>query len=138
MILFDTNVLVAAAVEGHPHRPESLRQLDESMPSTCLVAAHSLAETFAVLTKRGPGRYGWSGSEAVATIESLTGSTRCVTLRPDQLRDALLRFAMIGAGPRVYDYLIGYAGEIHGATTIVTWDIDDMRALFPHLDVRTP
>jgi predicted nucleic acid-binding protein len=50
--LFDTSVLVAAMVEAHPNHTAALPWLQRAKPGlvTGLVAAHSLAELYAVLT----------------------------------------------------------------------------------------
>ena len=48
------------------------------------------------------------------------------------------RFAAIGLGARLYDYLIGRTGLLHGAQAIVTFNTRHMRALFPHVSVHTP
>ena len=52
-ILFDTSTLVAAIVAGHPAHNAALPLLlrVKEKADTGLVAAHSLAELYAILTK---------------------------------------------------------------------------------------
>ena len=51
-ILFDTSVLVAAMIEAHPMHEAALPWLQQvsDQSETGLVAAHSIAELYAVLT----------------------------------------------------------------------------------------
>lgn len=51
-ILLDTSVLVAAMVEAHPAHTQALPWLQKAQAGadTWLVAAHSLAELYAILT----------------------------------------------------------------------------------------
>ena len=52
-ILFDTSTLVAAVVEGHPAHVAAFPWLQrvKDKAETGIVAAHSLAELYAILTR---------------------------------------------------------------------------------------
>ncbi|HJS57618.1 MAG TPA: type II toxin-antitoxin system VapC family toxin [Vicinamibacteria bacterium] len=57
-VLFDTSVLVAAMVEGHPEHDRALAWLERARRGALefFVAAHSLAELCAVLSASWPAR----------------------------------------------------------------------------------
>lgn len=50
-LFFDTSTLVAAMVEGHPSHSAALPWLQRVKVDTGLVAAHTLAELYAILTR---------------------------------------------------------------------------------------
>lgn len=135
MILLDTNVLVAALWDGHPNHDASL-PLAAATTAT-MVAVHSVAETYATLT-RIDRPFRMSGTVAMAAIAALTADIHVVGLNGVQTIDAIRRFSALGTGPRLHDYLIGAAGEAHGADVIVTWNVRDFTGLFPALTVMTP
>ena len=56
----------------------------------------------------------------------------------EQTVDAVARFADLGIGARLYDYLIGRTGLLYGARAIVTFNTGHLRALFPQVAVHTP
>lgn len=137
MKLLDSNVLIASLVDTHPHNEPSTRLLLDSDPATIVFAAHTLAETWSILTRRNmPFRL--SGAEAWTQLEAVTSRFAVVALTATQSLDAIRRFSALGTGPRLYDYLIGATGEAHGADTIVTWNTRDFDGLFPALRIITP
>lgn len=137
MILVDSNVLVAALFDEHPHNPPSVAFINSVSPDRIMVAAHSLSEAYSTLTR--PNRpYRLTGPEAAEAIAAFVNDTRVVALSPSQTLEAIRRFAGIGTGPRLYDYLIGTTGALFGADTIVTWNIRDFDGLFPALRIVTP
>ena len=139
MILVDTNVVVAALVRQHVHHEASAAYLASIDRPQTLFAAHSLAEAYSSLTRHGGhAPFRMTGDDAWQALSSIEAHVTVISLTPAQHVDAVRRFSDIGIGPRLYDYLIGRAGEIHGAETIVTWNAGHFRALFPHLAVRTP
>ncbi|KPF58617.1 hypothetical protein IP88_16420 [alpha proteobacterium AAP81b] len=137
MILVDSNLLVAALVAQHPHHAESSAVLLAADPAATLLATHSLAEAFAVLTRRNlPFRL--AGAQAWMQLELFAARFLVVSLTAAQTLDAIRRFSRLGNGPRLYDYLIGATAEAHGADTIVTWNTRDFDGLFPGLRIVTP
>lgn len=139
MILVDTNVVVAALVRQHTHHEASVAWLGATDLDTILVAAHSLAEAFSSITRHaGHAPYRMAGNDAWQALASFETQVKLVTMTSAQQFDAVRRFSSIGIGPRLYDYLIGRAGELQGATTIITWNVRHFREMFPHLAVRTP
>jgi predicted nucleic acid-binding protein len=138
--LLDSNVLIAMLVEDHTHHAPSLRLLDLDEPPRFTVAAHSWAETYNALTRRGgPMPFGFTSAEAWAAIADVRAMTELAGLTPMQTIDAIRGYAGEGGiGPRLYDRLIGEVAVAHGCGIIVTWNIAHMRGLFPNLRVETP
>ncbi len=139
MILIDSNVIVAALVGNHPHNKAALGLLGLDPLPPMMVAAHSYAEAFVTLTRRsGPGAYGIDATRVRNLLYDLQRSTKMVAMTAEQTIDSIRRFADIGIGARLYDYLIGRTGVLYGATAIVTFNTGHMRALFPQVAVQTP
>lgn len=138
--LLDSNVVISALVEDHPDHGESRAVFETSVSTRFVVAAHSYAEAFTALTRRGKlALASWDADEAWAALEQIAAATQLVGLTPAQAFDAIRVYATAGGtGPRLYDHLIGTAALYAGADTIVTWNSSHMRSLFPELAVRTP
>jgi predicted nucleic acid-binding protein len=138
--LLDSNVLVAMLAEAHEHHHASLAiVLGDPRPSFA-VSAHSYAEVYSTLTRRGAhAAFRFTAEEAWAALESVRAITALVGLTPAQTFDAIRSYAQAGGvGARLYDRLIGEAAVAHDIKTIVTWNIAHMRGLFPSLAVLTP
>ena len=138
--LLDSNVVIAALAEEHDHHGPSAALFADGLARRYAIAAHSFAEVFVTLTRRGPrAAFGWSAVQAAAMLESVAASTQMVGLSPAQTFDAIRRYAgASGVGPRLYDHLIGMAAVQYGIPRIVTWNLRHMRDLFPALDVVDP
>jgi predicted nucleic acid-binding protein len=138
--LLDSNVLVAMLAEAHEHHRASLALvLGDPRPSFA-ICAHSYAEAYSTLTRRGDhAPFRFTAREAWASLESVRAITVLVGLTPAQTFDAIRSYARTGGvGARLYDRLIGEAAIAHDIKTIVTWNIGHMRGLFPSLSVLTP
>ena len=138
--LLDSNVVVAMLAQAHEHHEPSVALvLDDARPRLA-VCAHSYAEVYVTLTRRGghaPFRF--TPQEAWAALESVRAVTDLVGLTPAQTFDVVRSYAQAGGvGARLYDRLIGEAAVAHGLPTIVTWNVGHMRGLFPSLTVATP
>ncbi len=138
--LVDSNVIVAGVAGEHSHHERSLPILMAADAGKFAVAGHSYAEVFNVLTRKsGPAPYAWDPARAWEAINSVGAVTTLVGLTPAQSVDAVRRFAGAGGrGARVYDWLIGTAAVEAGIQRIITWDVKDLRTLFPNLDVIDP
>ena len=101
--LIDSNVLIAAVVDHHPHHAASLSFLSSRPPRTFAVAAHSLAETYSQLARRGESaRIKRSPDEALAALDRLAAATVLVGLTPAQTLDTIRSYAAQGGiGPRL-------------------------------------
>ncbi len=138
--LIDSNVLVAIVAEGHEHHRPSLNLLAGATDAHFAITAHSYAEAYNTLTRRGdhapfrrPAEQAWATLESVRAVTSLVGLTAAQTFA------AIRSYATRGGiGPRLYDRLIGEAAVAHAIPAIVTWNVGHMRGLFPDLVVTTP
>jgi predicted nucleic acid-binding protein len=138
--LLDSNVLIAMLVEAHEHHGPSLNLLVSDSAMQFAVAAHSYAETYSTLTRRGErAPFQLAPEEAWAALESVRAVTALVGLTAPQTFEAVRSYAQSGGiGARLYDRLIGEAAVTHGIPAIVTWNVGHMRSLFPNLSVSSP
>lgn len=132
--LLDSSVLVAAMVEAHPDHVRCLPWLARTAERTLtlLVAAHSLAETFAVLT-RLPLRPRIAPATAEALLrENVLGRAQIVALSAADYRAVLTRQATLGlAGGSIYDALIARAAQKGRADRLVTLNRPDFLRVWP-------
>lgn len=138
--LIDSNVIIAALAGDHEHHASSADLFDAGRGHVLGVAAHSYAEVYSTLTRRGThAPFRFTAKEAWAALESVRTLTQLIGLTPAQTFDTVRSYAADGGiGARLYDRMIGETAVVHGISTIVTWNIGHMRGLFPTLDVRTP
>ncbi len=138
--LIDSNVLIAMLAEAHEHHGPSLGLLIDGQDAQFAVAAHSYAEAYNTLTRRGEGApFQFTAEEAWAALESVRSATSLIGLTAPQTFDAIRNYAQAGGiGARLYDRLIGEAAVTHAIPQIVTWNVGHMRSLFPKLTIATP
>lgn len=138
--LLDSNVVVAIVAEQHEHHQASLDLFIGERSADFAVAAHSYAEAYSTLTRRGErAPFRFTPEEAWTALESVRAATALVGLTPAQIFDTIRRYALDGGiGARLYDLLIGESASMHGIPVIVTWNTSHMRGLFPALTVATP
>lgn len=128
----DTNVLVAACVEDHPHYPPAfdlVKRVKNGEMEAC-IAAHGLAELYSVLT-RAPFRPRVHPAEAGRLLEdNLLPHLELVTLSAEDYRDVLNACAAAGLiGGVVFDALHLRAARKAGCDRIYTFNVRDFRAL---------
>ena len=135
-VFFDTSVLVAAMVESHPHHERSLAWLRKARAGSIawVVAAHSIAETYAVLTTL-PVKPKISAALALRLIrENIVGSAEIVALSTQEYLAAATHLAETGIlGGAVYNALLALSAEKAGATRILTLNGDDFRRVWPSI-----
>ena len=138
--LCDTSGLVAALCSWHEHHARTVAELEwrASADEQLVLAAHSLVETYSVLTRLPPpGRL--RASDAIALIEANWRDTPVVHLTGREtwgvLRDAERRRAKGGA---TYDMLIAASALKAGATTIVTWNLRHFALIDGEIEVQAP
>ncbi|MDF0490377.1 PIN domain-containing protein [Sphingomonas sp. H39-1-10] len=138
--LLDSNVVIALLAESHEYHKPSIELLTDERRGDFAVAAHSYAESYSTLTRRGErGPFRFTAEEAWAALESVRAVTELVGLTPAQSFDVVRGYAQGGGiGARLYDLLIGEAAVVHEIPVIVTWNVGHMRSLFPDLKVATP
>jgi len=138
--LIDSNVLIAMLAEAHEHHGPSLGLLIDGHDAQFAVAAHSYAEAYNTLTRRGErAPFQFTPEEAWAALESVRAATSLIGLTAPQTFDAIRNYAQAGGiGARLYDRLIGETAVTHAIPQIVTWNVGHMRSLFPKLTITTP
>jgi predicted nucleic acid-binding protein len=133
-VLFDTSVLIAAIVEAHPMHSHAFPWLKRAklLEFEMLVASHTLAELYAVLTtlpvspRIAPDiakRLINKNIEATAKIISLSSHDYIRII--ENLADSGL------SGGVIYDALIVKAAQKSGADKILTFNIDDFKRVWP-------
>lgn len=107
--LLDTNVVIAMLVEAHEHHEHSLALLAGGSNMWFAIAAHSYAEAYSTLTRRGEhAPFRFSPAEAWAALESVRAATGLLGLTAAQTFDAIKSYSQTGGvGARLYDRLIG-------------------------------
>lgn len=138
--LVDSNVIIAALAGDHEHHLASAKIFELEHSYVLGVAAHSYAEAYSTLTRRGAqAPFHFTAEEAWAALESVRATTQLIGLTPAQAFETVRSYAGNGGiGPRLYDRMIGETAVVHGVRIIVTWNVGHMRGLFSTLDVMTP
>jgi predicted nucleic acid-binding protein len=139
--LLDTSCLVAAVCAWHRHHDATRREIErrDAAGENLVLAAHSLAEAFSVLT-RLPEPHRLRPDDALALIEANWGETRLVALAAGDYRATLRRCRDAGiGGGSVYDALIAACAFKARVATLVTWDREGFeRFLEDEPAVRAP
>lgn len=133
-ILFDTSVLVAAIVEPHPLHTPAFRWLKRARAKEfdMLIAGHTLAELYAVLTTlpiRPKITPGIAGHLIRSNVEALA---KIVSLSPSEYSAVVKRMADLGLpGGVIYDAIIVKAANKSGVDHVLTLNIDDFTRVWP-------
>ena len=140
LALLDSNVIVASVAAKHEHHLSSVALFDRYPSNSFAIAAHSFAESYVTLTRRGPrGAYAWDADEAWTALEAVAAVTQLVGLSPAAGLDGVRLYAGQGnIGARIYDWLIGQSAVLARIPAIVTWNVSHLASLFPALAVQTP
>lgn len=137
---FDTSVLVSVAILRDARHAASLAAYVKADLTNACCSLHSLAETYAVLT-RLPGNQRMAGDQALVFLDDIRSRLRLVALNPEQYYDAIKSAAAEGIyGGTIYDMLIATCALSVGASVIYTWDVGDFSRLGAEVAkrVRTP
>ena len=138
--LCDTSALVAAVSSWHEHHDRTCVEIErrERSNEQLVIAAHSLAETYAVLT-RLPAPHRLRAADAIALIERNWRDTLIMHLTGIEMWNALheaQRRTLIGG--QMYDVLIAVAALKAEASTIITWNVRHYEAFAPSIAVQAP
>ena len=138
--LCDTSCLVAAVCTWHEHHERTHREIERRVRAdeVLVLAAHSLFETYAVLT-RLPAPYRLRAEDALALIESNWSGTPITHLTGDETWRALLGTGRLGViGGQTYDALVASIALKAGASTLLTWNVRNFLAFSDRIAVLTP
>ncbi len=139
-LFFDTSVLVSAALVQHPQHASSLTAYAQATKLNAFTSAHSLAETYATLT-RLPGSQRMSCEEALLFLEDVRKRLTVVPLDVEDYIKTISSLAAAGiSGGAIYDALLARCAIKSGAEILYTWDVADFRRVAPEIakQVRTP
>ncbi len=142
-ILFDTSVLVAALEASHARHEGSFQWLERAKGKEFdfLVAAHTLAECFSVLSSL-PVRPRLSPQQALQLLEAnVLGHARVVTLSAADYTSLLRGLADLGiSGGSVYDGLLAQAARIEEVDLLLTLNPAHFHRVWPEGEakIRTP
>jgi predicted nucleic acid-binding protein len=132
--LFDTSVLVAAIVEPHPMHTRALPWLQRAKAGEIdfLVASHTLAELYAVLTTL-PLKPRISPLTAWRLVhDNIETSAKIISLSPSDYKDTIKYMSELGlTGGIIYDALIVKAAQKSGVERLLTFNADDFIRLWP-------
>lgn len=135
-ILLDTSVLVAAMVESHPAHARALPWLQriQGGTETGLVAAHSLAELYAILTTL-PVQPRIPPTVARQLIQhNILNKFKVVFLSDEDYVAVIDHLSDLGiVGGATYDALILHAAEKANADQVVTLNARDFHRVYPDL-----
>lgn len=138
-ILLDTSVLVAAMVEAHPAHEQGWAWLKRVTDGTDkgLVAAHSLAELYAILTTL-PVHPPISPSEAKQLIQhNVVGKLEIVSLSEQDYIQVVEHLAALGiVGGATYDALILCAAVNANVDLVITLNKRDFQRVYPNFADR--
>ena len=130
-LAFDTSVLVAAILEGHPHhhRTGPWVRAVTSKQADALISWHAAAETWSVLT-RLPGPHRLTPPAAGLVLDRLLEVFRPVEMTGDVYRAAFRRCAERGLrSGALFDALHLLSAEAAGVDGFVTFNRTDFEAL---------
>ena len=120
---FDTTVLVAALLPGHPHHARSFPVFASATRKQAACAAHSLAEAYSVFT-RYPGKERMSAEAAGLVVQEIEHRFALVALDASEYCAAIRRMAQMGiVGGAVYDGLVAACALKAGADHLYTWNV---------------
>ena len=114
--------------------------LDGPVADYFAAPVHCLSEFYNIATRSViRGGSGMPAADAYAATAQYAVMIEILGLGVDQHLEAIRQFAAGGrTGAQLYDFLIGQVAVLHNISTIVTWNVKHMAALFPQLRVVKP
>jgi predicted nucleic acid-binding protein len=138
-ILFDTSVLVAAMVEPHPMHTHTFPWLvrAKSKEFIMAVAAHTLAELYAVLTTLPLTPRIAPGAAHRLIRENVETRARVISLSSQDYVSVIRNLSDSGlSGGIIYDALIIKAAQKAGVEKILTLNVNDFKRVWPEGEPR--
>lgn len=132
--LFDTSVLIAAIVEPHPMHPRAFPWLKraKSREFDMLVASHTLAELYAVLTTLPISPKITPGIARQLIQNNIYATGKIIPLSASDYSFVIKQMAELGlSGGVIYDALIAKVAQKSRVDHILTLNIDDFRRVWP-------
>ncbi len=139
-VLVDTSILVAAMVTSHPEHARAFRCLRDARQKKFhgIIAAHSLAEVYAVLSSL-PVQPRISPAAAWKLIkENLIGMFEVVSLSKSDYMTVIQRLSSQQiSGGAIYDALIAHSAIKAGADQLITLNVADFKRVTPEKLLQT-
>lgn len=133
---YDTSVLVAAVQRIHPNHAESLKALSLASKRDAACGAHTVAETFSVLT-RMPPPHRVPPEAAWVFLGQIRERLTIITLdEEDYFATMEQTVAAKRAGALIFDALLLQCARKANAERIYTWNARHFRAIAPDLAGR--
>ncbi len=133
-VLFDTSVLVASVIEAHPLHDRCLPWLEKARRQAIefLVAAHSIAELYAVLSAYPTRPRIAPGVAARLVRENVAAAAEVVALSGADYESAIQATAEMSlSGGVVYDALIARAAQKAKVAKLLTLNPRDFLRVWP-------
>lgn len=133
-LYFDTSVLVASALKAHVHHTAARLAIEQVLEGSHrgYVAAHGLAEFYAVLTRMPTAPPVYPGEVWQMIEANILPHFTLVTLGAKEYRELLSQSATQGwTGGRIYDALHLRAAQKANCQRIYTFNIRHFRELAP-------
>ncbi len=138
--LLDTNCLIALVSVRHQHHADTLAAVEKraKRKDEFIVAAHSLAEAYSVLT-RLPTGHRVPPQVAADTLWDNFGDLKAIVLSQAEQWAAIKSFPENGvAGGRTYDALIAACAARAKADELLTWNTAHFASLIDGINVVSP
>lgn len=138
--LCDTNGLIASVCDWHDHHARTHAEVQRRARAgeELVLAAHSLAEMYSVLT-RMPPPYRVPGEDALSLIEGNWSDTPTVQLTARDTWDAVRSAQRRGVrGGQMYDALIATTALKAGASVILTWNRRNFEPFAGDIRIESP
>ena len=142
MTCYDSNCLVAAADIEHEFRPRTVMDMSARLAAgePIVLVTHCLVEAFSNLSGGKGGKVRRSPAIVIQALEELVAK-----LRPrlaDRDANAFEAMKLVHAAGRsggaIFDASIALAARQAGATTLVTWNLQDFQYAIDGLRVEEP
>jgi len=133
-ILFDTSVIIAAMIEPHPMHSRAFPWLKraKSKEFNILVASHTLAELYAVLTTLPISPKIKPGMAHQLIYHNIEKISKIISLSSLDYISVIKQMANLGlSGGSVYDALIAKSAQKSKADHLLTFNIDDFKRVWP-------
>jgi predicted nucleic acid-binding protein len=133
-ILFDTSVMIAAMVEPHPMHSRAFPWLRraKSKEFHILVASHTLAELYAVLTTLPISPKIQPGVARQLIYHNINKISKIISLSSSDYISVINQMANLGlSGGSVYDALIAKSAQKSKVDRLLTFNVDDFKRVWP-------
>jgi predicted nucleic acid-binding protein len=131
---FDTNVLVAASIEGHPHHVQSfdlVRAVKDGVLKGC-ISTQGLAEYYSVITRAPLAPRVHSAEAGRFLDDNILPYFELIAISAGEYKDVLRSCTNAGLiGGEVFDALHIHCAQRSGCDRVYTLNVKEFRSLAP-------